>query len=323
MFAKTTSKFDAMTVGEVGHSSREESLKYVSAKEQEMNMMFLFDLVETGNLPEDRFRYNGFKLPDMKKAIKSQSEFIEGTDAWSTVFIENHDQPRSISRFGNPSKQFRFQSGKALAILQSTLTGTEFLYQGQEIGMINLPRSWSIDEYLDINTINYVEQFKEQYGKDKDFDEKFEKLMDNINLLARDHARSPVQWDDSTNAGFTTGKPWTRVNDNYKEINAKSQLDDENSLYNFWKKALKLRKQYKDLMIYGSFKILDMENEKTFTYLKSTGKDKAMVTINFTAEPVEINKYDIEGSFNLLLSNNDNEDSNTLGPYEGRVYIIE
>ena len=176
MFDKVTSKYDVMTVGEVGHSSREDALKYVGASRHEMNMMFLFDLVDVGCDANDTFRYKGWDLKDFKKAIQNQSDFVKGTDAWSTVFIENHDRPRCVTRFGN-DKKYHDKSGKLLAMLQTTLTGTLFIYQGQEIGMTNLPRSWSIEEYKDINTINYYNAFKEKYGNDPDFKEKEEKLL--------------------------------------------------------------------------------------------------------------------------------------------------
>ena len=319
MFASVTSKYDTMTVGEVGHSPREDSLKYVSAKEKEMNMMFLFDAVEVGSNPSDRFIYDGYKLTDFKNAVQNQSSFIEGTDAWSTVFYENHDQPRSITRFGNDSTKYRVKSGKLLALLQSTLSGTLYIYQGQEIGMTNLPRSWSIDEYLDINTINYYKEFKAKYGDNK---EKMDKLMDNITLLVRDHARSPVQWDDSENAGFSTGKPWMRVNDNYKEINVASQVNDPNSLFSFWKQSLKIRKEYKDLLIYGSFKILDKENQKIFTYVKEAAGQRAYIVLNFTSESLKFENLD-GGKLELVHSNVNVEDESTLSPYEGRFYLIK
>ncbi|KAK6456191.1 alpha-glucosidase maltase [Scheffersomyces xylosifermentans] len=323
MYSKVTGNYDAMTVGEVGHCSREEALKYVSAKEKEMNMMFLFNVVEVGSVVGDRFRYNGWKLTDFKKAVEEQGAFIEGTDAWSTVFIENHDQPRSVTRFGNIKHSA--QSAKLLSLLQTTLTGTLFIYQGQEIAMENLPRDWSIEEYKDINTINYYAQFKEKYGADPDFEEKERKLMDVINLVARDHARSPVQWDATENAGFSTGTPWTRVNDNYKTVNVASQIDDPNSILNFWKKSVKVRKQYQDLLVHGSFKILDFDNEKLFTYVKhqpNVDSPQAYVVLNFSIDTVKFEKL-IEGQFKLVHSNVDKVDDDFLSPYEARLYIVD
>jgi len=321
MFSQVTSKYDVMTVGEVGHCSKEDALKYVSAKEKELNMIFLFDVVDVGSNKSDRFRYDGFSLKDFKDAVNTQCDFIKGTDAWSTVFIENHDQPRSVTRFGNTStKKLLFKSAKLLTLLQTTLTGTLFIYQGQEIGMTNLPRSWDIEEYKDINTINYWADFKQKYPNDE---KKAEELMDLINLLARDHARSPVQWDDSENGGFSTGKPWTRVNDNYPEINVKSQTGDPNSVLSFWQKSLKLRQLYKDVLIHGDFEILDYENEKTFTYVKSSPDSKAYVVLNFSNENVEFKPLITEGKFELINSNVDDVKNTVLTPYEGRVYLIK
>ncbi|KAL6449652.1 MAL2 Alpha-glucosidase [Candida maltosa Xu316] len=280
--AEIMAPYDTMTVGEVGHSTKDQSLKYVSAEAKEMNMMFLFDAVEIGSDPRDRFRYHGFDLVDFKKAIKSQGEFIEGTDAWSTVFLENHDQPRSISRFGNDSPEYRVASGKTLAMLQCCLTGTEFIYQGQEIGMINVPKTWDIKEYLDINTINYYNQFKDTASK-----EKLDQLLVNINLLARDNARTPVQWTDQENAGFSGRKPWMKTNDSYKEINVAKELENKDSLLNFWKQMIKIRKEYKDLFVYGGFEILDIEDPKLFKFVKTGDNNrKALVVLNFSTDEV-------------------------------------
>lgn len=313
--AELMEPYDVMTVGEVGHSTRDESLKYVASSRKEMNMMFLFDVVEVGSDPRDRFRYNGFDLVDFKKAIQNQSDFVQDSDAWSTVFIENHDQPRCISRFGN-DKRYRVESGKLLAMLQATLTGTLFIYQGQEIGMTNVPRSWPIEEYKDINSLNYYTEFKEKYGNDSDFKEKEVKLMDLINLLARDNARTPVQWTDQEFAGFSDSKPWMRVNDNYPEINVAKEIDDKDSLLNFNKKLLQIRNQYKDLFVYGEFKMLDLEDKKLFKFVKSNGARKAFVILNFSTEEV-----DFTNDKGKLLISNQNSQDDVLKPYEGRIYI--
>lgn len=319
MFAKVTSKYDAMTVGEVGHSSAEEALRYVSAKENEMNMIFLFDLVDLGSAPNDRYDYIGYGLKDLKKAIRSQSSFAEGTDAWATVFGENHDQPRSISRFADDSKKYRNKSGKLLALLQTSLSGTLYIYQGQEIGMTNFPRSWSIDEYKDVSSINYYNAFKKAHGNDPEL---MEKLMDNLSIIARDHARTPVQWDNTANAGFTSGTPWMRVNDNYKEINVESQVDVSDSLFSFWKDSLNIRKRYKDLFIYGSFKMLDYENEDVFSFMKENGDQSAYVVLNFSSKSVPFEN--LTGSnLKLINSNVDSITENTLTPFEGRIYLVE
>lgn len=315
MFQQATSKYDVMTVGEIGHSTREDALKYVSAKEKEMNMMFLFDVVQVGTDPQDRYGIKEWKLSDFKQTVRNMSSFAEGTDAWSTVFIENHDQPRSITRFGNDLPQWRFKSGKMLATLQASLSGTLFIYQGQEIGMTNVPRSWDIKEYLDISTINYYKLYKDAHG-----DVGLDKVMDGINLLARDNSRTPVQWDSSENAGFSTGKPWMRVNDNYKEVNAASQVDIKDSLFSFWKEALVVRKKYKDVLIYGDLNILDFENQSIFSYTKTNGESEAYVVLNFTKDIQKFEKG-VSGDFDLVLANVASPSENELTPYEARIYI--
>ncbi|CEP21088.1 AGL1 [Cyberlindnera jadinii] len=319
MYEKVTSKYDAMTVGEVGHCSKEDALKYVSAKEKEMNMMFLFDTVDVGSNKGDRFRYDGWTLKDFKDAIQNQCSFIiddetgERNDAWSTVFIENHDQPRCVTRFGNTStEELRNRSAKMLALLQVSLTGTLFIYQGQEIGMTNVPRSWDIREYLDINTINYWAAFNE---KDHTEEEKT-KLLDIINLLARDNARTPVQWDSSANGGFTTGKPWMKVNDNYPDINVESQKNDPDSVLSFYKRAIGVRKQYRDLMVDGDFEIVDYHNDKVFRFTKSKGTKKIDVILNFSNEEQDVD-YDGE----VILSNMQGFEGK-LAPYEAKLVLV-
>lgn len=321
MFSKVTSHYDAMTVGEVGDCSREDALKYVSAKEKEMSMIFLFDIVMLGTTEGDKYNFVGYDLKQFKDAVKNQADFIKGTDAWSTVFIENHDQARSPSRFGNAKTiKSSFKSSKLIALLQSTLTGTLFIYQGQEIGMNNLPRSWDIKEYKDIESINAYNEFVAKHGITDKNDPRLVKFMDAVDTVARDHARSPVQWDSSKHGGFTTGEPWMRVNENYPEINVESQLNDANSVLSFYKRALKMRKEHKDLFIYGQFEILDYDNEKVFTYIKEFDGTKAYIVLNFSDETVKFEP--LEKNLKLLEANVDNITDN-LTPWEGRVYLVE
>lgn len=315
MYDSVTSNYDAMTVGEVGHCSREEALKYVSASRKEMNSIFLFDLVEVGVKGLDRYSYSGWNLDDMRKAVTTMSSFAEGTDAWATAFSENHDQPRTVTRYGNDKSAKNHQkSAKLLAQMLSSLSGTLYIYQGQEIGMTNLPRSWPISEYKDIETLNYYEDFKKRVGNDKD---QLEKLMDTIQIMARDHARSPVQWDDSKHGGFTTGEPWMRVNDNYPTINVASQVNDPKSIFSYWQKCLQLRKQYPDLFIFGNLLVCDKGHDKLFVFSKESDRRKALVVLNFTDESVP---YAAEQGYELVLSNYESNGSE-LGPYEARTYV--
>lgn len=319
MFEQVTSKYDAMTVGEVAHATKEEMLQYVSEKEREMNMIFTFQLVDLGYKVEDRFDYQGFDLKDFKKAIETQAGLLKGTDGWSTAFIENHDQPRSITRFGNDSPKHHIKSGKLLALLMSSLSGTLFIYQGQEIGMTNVPRSWSIEDYLDVNSINFYKSFVEKHGDDP---EKLHKFMDAINLVARDHARTPVQWDSSEHAGFSTAKPWMKVHDNYKTINAASQVNDPDSLYSFWKTCLSLRKEFSDLLVYGNIEILDYDNLDVFTYVKESNGVKAYYVLNFSEKNVPFQNFTGCG-LEFIHSNVNGFEEDNLSPYEGRFYLVK
>lgn len=325
MYQKTTSNYDVMTVGEVGACSKEQALEYVSAKRGEMNMLFLFDLVSLGFKTNDRFNYFGFDFKDFKTAIANQCDFIKGTDAWSTVFMENHDTPRSVSRFGN-DKEYLMKSAKLLCLLQITLTGTLYIYQGQEIAMTNLPENWDLKEYLDIETINSFNTLLKENNISPDDKQHplVEKFVKNAHKIARDHARSPVQWNDdiTTNSGFSTGTPWMRVNDNYKTINIKQQIKDKTSVLNFYKNCLKLRKQYKPLFIHGDFEILDFDNPNTFSYMKKDGRGRtSYIVLNFSDDYIPFNDL-VDKPKELLVTNVDKTTSE-LSPWEGRVYLVK
>ncbi|GEQ70723.1 hypothetical protein JCM33374_g4402 [Metschnikowia sp. JCM 33374] len=316
MQSKVFSKYDVITVGEVGYSDPENALQYVSAKQNEMNMIFLFDVMDLGVDPRERYDFKGWKLSEMKQKVQKITSFAQGTDGWTTAFLENHDQARSISRFANDTPEHRVKSAKLLCILLVSLTGTLFIYQGQELGMTNVPSHWGIEEYLDISTINYYNQYKEQHGPAA-----LSCVMKNLQLLARDNARTPMQWNDSVNGGFSTGKPWMRVNDNHTEINANEQVANPDSVFCFYKEALKIRKQYKDVLIYGSLEILDVENEKTFSFLKRKEGKSAYIVLNFTSEELEFTPL-VEGKLELILTNEHSFESSKLSPYGGRLYML-
>lgn len=316
MYDKVYKNYDAMTVGEVGHCDRETALKYVSASAHEMNSIFLFDLVEVGADGKDRFATKGWNIDQMRTAITNMSDFAEGTDAWATAFSENHDQPRSVSRYGNhTSPKLHRKSAKLLAQMLAALSGTLYIYQGQEIGMTNLPRSWPITEYKDVETLNYYEDYKHRVGSDE---KSLEKLMDVVLLMARDHARLPVQWDSSAHGGFTTGEPWMRVNDNYPEINVASQVSDPDSVFSYWQKLLKLRKEHPELFIFGNLRIVEKKSNSLLTFTKEADGKTALVALNFSESPVP---FVVEDGYKLALANTDETSDSQLGAYEARTYI--
>lgn len=320
---KVLSRYDCMTVGELPSTpDQAKVLQYVSAREKQLNMVFQFDVVDIGQGRDQKYDTDplAWTLPDFKKALLQSQRLISGTDGWTTAFLENHDQARSISRFGSNDDKYRSTSRKMLAIMLSALSGTLFIYQGQEIGMINMPGDWGIEEYKDVESSSYYRSVAERANGDQTV---LSRALTAIQHLARDHARLPMQWDDSPNAGFTTGTPWMRTHDACKHINARSALADKSSLLHFWKRLLSLRKGHAEFMIHGNFEVYDMENLKTFTFTKVSASRTALIALNFSAEPQPWSKpLAIEGRLDMLVSNIQSPEESVLAPWEGRLYLV-
>ena len=312
-FKTVWGNYDAMTVGEAPMMTPKTALKYISYDKQELNMMFHFQHMEA-----DCFLYSWmrtkFNLVKLKRVYNNWQTKLYGK-AWNALYIENHDQPRIISRYG--SEKFRVESGKALAVMYLCQSGTPFIYQGQEIGMTNCPLE-KLDDYPDVNTHACYALFKKFGFSD-------EKLMNLARYAARDNARTCMQWDESENAGFTTGKPWFVVNKNYKEINVADALNDKNSILNFYKKLLALRKS-NPIIVYGDFVLYYKRHKKLFVYERNYEGKKLLVAINFSETDTQIRapkNFDLSES-ELLISNYEVEDKsvmNVLRPYEARVYL--
>ena len=326
---------EIMTVGELPCTpDPNEILRYVGAKERELNMVFHFDMVYLGMGTVHKYIPEPFDLRDFKDSLAKWQRFIEGQDTWTTIFAENHDSARSISRFASDSSAHREASARLLALMLTTLTGTLFIYQGQEIGMTNIPRDWSVDEYKDLETQNFWDRMRNHTGNDPT---SMKAAMDGINVLARDHARTPLQWDASANAGFSTGKPWMRVHDNYPDVNIQKQRGQSNSPLEFWRGMLRLRKQFGELFTHGIFTEFDHDNKALFTYTKKahrgtvTGSQevsKALVVLNFSGEnqrfvvPGELQGCQMRLAVSTVGEHVAGEISESLASYEGRVYWI-
>jgi oligo-1,6-glucosidase len=242
-------EYDVITVGELPNTPKKSGvMSYISARARNLNMVFNFGVVALGRTPGARFATRPYTNIDFKRELSKWQTTIDDTDAWTTVFLENHDQGRSVFRFASDLPQYRVQAATMLALILSTMTGTLFLYQGQEIGMANMPRSWPAEEYKCIKSVNYYNMIRKKTNDDPSA---LSKTLDGMQLVGRDNARVLVQWDSSPNAGFCSGdaKLWMRVIDNYKEINVADQLGD----LEFWKMTLTLRREYKDLFVYGRF----------------------------------------------------------------------
>ncbi|KKY32489.1 putative alpha-glucosidase maltase [Diaporthe ampelina] len=315
-----------VTVGELSLTPDPKGvLEYVSTAAQELSMVFQFDFTHLGmgNGFDGKYDYQPWKLSEMKQIVKKWQTFIENTDGWTTVFNENHDNGRSVSRFGNDSPEWREQCAKMLALSLIGQTGTLFLYQGQEIGMINAPREWPIEEYKDVEAVgHYAEAVRlSESGADPT---RKERIMKGLQIMARDHARLPMQWDSSPHGGFTTpaASPWMRAHDSYPDINVQKQSKDHNSVLSFYKKALALRKHHRDVLIYGSFELLEPGNDETFIYRKRYDQKVAVVALNFTSlvQPIKLEGEDTKDA-RLLLSTYSEPEYDTLQPYEGRIYL--
>ncbi|KAH8175328.1 alpha amylase, catalytic domain-containing protein [Sarocladium implicatum] len=341
MNRKVLAPYGAVSVGELSltpHPSQ--VVPYVSASAQELDMVFEFSIIRLGNGDGfgAKYIYKPFALSQMKKMTEKWQSFLEGTDAWTTVFCENHDNGRAVSRFGDTSTpELWLRSAKAIALWQVTLTGTLFLYQGQEIGMTNVPRHWDISEYKDVESRNFYAEAAESGDADR-----IKATMHGLQILARDHSRIPFQWDTSAHAGFTTegAMPWMRVHDEYAAINVETQSTDSESVLNFYKRALGLRKKYKDVFIYGRFRLLDPDDDHVFAYVKestsaqSSGHSrKACVVLNMSTEARPVPNIEkalgCEGSRAELIVVNipraTEEHATSEGmllAWEARVYIV-
>lgn len=319
MNSKVLSHYDIMTVGETPGVDPHEALNFVGKSRNELNMVFQFEHVNIGDGPEGKWGKSEFKLKEFKNIMSKWEDILE-EEGWNSLYLSNHDQPRSVSRFGNDT-EYREESAKMLATCIHMMKGTPYVYQGEELGMTNVKFD-SLDDYRDIETINAYRDYVGSGKKTK------EEMMEAIYKRGRDNARTPFQWDDSENAGFTKGTPWIKVNPNYKTINAKAQIDDENSVFNYYRKLIELRKKY-EIIAYGKYELILDDDENIYAYLRKLNNETLLVMCNFSDKnskfvlPRNI-KYDKK---EMLISNynvNCDEIKNIdLRPYEARVYLIK
>ncbi|MDF2503153.1 alpha-glucosidase [Clostridium sp.] len=317
MNKEVLSKYDIMTVGETPGVNPEIAKLYVNNNRNELNMLFQFELMDIDSGVKDKWDIAPWKLTTFKAIMYKWYVGLKDK-GWNSLFLNNHDQPRMVSRFGNDEK-YRVESAKMLATFLHTWQGTPYIYQGEEIGMTNV-KFKDIKDYRDIEIINMFKE-KSAQGIDKDI------LMNAIYAKGRDNARTPVQWDSSDNAGFTEGEPWIAVNSNYKEVNVEKALEDKNSIFYYYQKLIKLRKE-NEIIVYGDLEILDKENENIFAYTRSYNGEKLIVILNFYEGNPEfkLNENFENKKIQLLISNYDVEDNGVnnivLKPYEARVYKI-
>ena len=312
MSKETFQKGDLITVGEAWGATPELAKLYSNPDGSEFSMVFQFEHIGLDQ-QEGKEKWDLSPLPFLKlKEVLTRWQNEIYNCGWNSLFWNNHDLPRIVSRWGN-DKEYRIESAKMLAMLLHGMQGTPYIYQGEELGMTNV--AYDIEEYKDVETLNvYKERLQKGYSK--------EDIMKSIHAKGRDNGRTPMQWDDSENAGFTTGKPWIKVNPNYNEINAKSQVNDENSIFACYKNLIKFRKEY-EVFVDGKFNLLLENDENIFAYERENDNQKLVVICNFYGNTIDMPLNDNVKDMDLLLCNyKDIDDANILRPYEARMYII-
>ena len=313
MNREVLSKYDVMTVGEAFGVTLQQTPTLVDERRNELNMIFNFDAVR---LNRDGRLWRNWTLPELKAIYTTQDKALD-VHSWNTVFLSNHDNPRVVSAFGDDSPAFRVPSAKLLATMLLALKGTPFIYQGDELGMTNYPFT-RIEEFDDIEVKN---GWKADVltGKVKGDD-----YIANLRKTSRDNSRTPMQWDSSPNGGFTTAaKPWLAVNPNYKDINARQESGDPNSIYNYFSRMARFREKTPAL-VYGDYEDLDPQNAKIFAYTRTLAKDKYLVVLNFSEDNIS---YTLPGGVKagqLQISNLGTKEEKTsvlkLKGWEARVY---
>ena len=317
MNRKVLSKYDLITVGEAAGVTLEEAKKYANADGSELNMVFQFEHVSGSEHEKTHYgKWDGHKMPLPEwKANLSKWQTGLSHEAWNSLYLSNHDQPRSVSRYGNDSEEYRERSAKLLATCLHMMQGTPYVYQGEELGMCNAYFD-KLEDYRDIESINAYHELTEQCGVSH------EEMMGYLKRISRDNARTPMQWDDSKNAGFTTGTPWLKVNSNYPEVNAKAQVNDPDSVFSYYKKLIRLRHE-NEIIVYGDYELLEAESEETFIYKRTYENEHLMVLCNFTDHKVSVTDAVMEqipDGAEKLITNYADDMGQTLRPYEAKVY---
>lgn len=311
------SKYDVMTVGEVFEKiTVEEAADYIADQREELNMIFNFELAFLGMSMEE-YRKKPWKVVDYKNTVGKWQLGLQGK-GWNSLFLGNHDLPRHISQYGNDST-YRVESAKMFAAMLFTLQGTPYIYQGEEIGMTNVKFD-SIEDYRDIVSHNLYKRNLQKLNE--------KEALKITHSGSRDNARTPMQWNDSINAGFTSGNPWIKVNPNYKEINVETAEKNPDSILNFYRKLIKLRKENL-VMIYGEYIPILTEHEKIFSYIRRLEGDSILVILNFSEQNTLFSLPDsIKVKNEKLLISNYNVNNGKglekldLKPFEARVYKI-
>lgn len=314
MRQKALNNADTITVGECSGVTLEEAKKYARSDEKELNMVFQFEHMDVDSDEKaGKWTTRKMDLRNLKKILTRWQKGLQDI-AWNSLYWENHDQPRSVSRFGNDSDEYREISAKMLATCIHMMQGTPYVYQGEELGMTNCPFN-TLDNFRDLESINAFHELTEQ-GKMTEED-----MMAAIGYKGRDNARTPMQWDDSAYAGFSTATPWIMVNPNYTKINAKDQINREDSVFKYYQKLIKLRHE-SELIVYGTYDLILDDDKDIYAYIRTLDDEKLIVYCNFSENTREVELPEEFTNGKVLISNYSDAKVNhkiTLRPYEAIV----
>lgn len=304
---------DLLTVGECWGATPEIAKLYSDPERNELSMVFQFEHIGLDQISgKDKWDLKPLNLLDLKNVFHKWQTCFQN-DGWNSLFWNNHDLPRIVSRWGNDG-EYRIESAKMFATLLHGMKGTPYIYQGEELGMTNV-KFEDISQYKDIETLN---MYKERIGKGYTHED----IMESIYAKGRDNARTPMQWNGKENAGFTRGRPWIKVNPNYKFINAENQIGDPKSIYHYYKKLIKIRKE-NEVIVYGDFELLLPEDKNIFAYTRTFRDSKILVVCNFYSNEVD---YQLpskdEVIKEILISNYEDTVKNRLRPYEACIYKL-
>ena len=317
MNRRVLSRYDLLTVGEASGVTLEEAARYANLDGSELNMVFQFEHVGEGVETHSRFgKWDSERmpLPEWKAIISKWQTGLAGR-AWNSVYLSNHDQPRCLSRFGDDSEPYRVASAKLLGTCTHMLQGTPYVYQGEELGMTNAYFE-DLSDYRDVESFNAYKELTQTCGVTH------EEMMGYLKRIGRDNARTPMQWDASKNAGFTTGTPWIRVNPNYRQINAARQVGQEDSVFTYYQKLIRLRHE-NPIVVYGDYELLLPEDRNLFVYTRTLDGEQLMVLLNFSSQmqrvPEEVLSR-LPEEREVFISNLGDHPVEVLRPWEAVVY---
>ncbi len=318
MGEKVLFDYDIMTVGETYKFGWENAVKFAKVGDQDLlNMVFHFELMSVDRHEDNKWVKKEINLKEIKEIYKKWNNKLYNK-AWNSIYLGNHDQPRIVSRFGDDQK-YRKKSAKMLATMMMTMPGTPFIYQGEEIGMTNVAFQ-DIGKYRDVETINYY-RLQTKKGRPRD------EVIKEIHRVSRDNSRTPMQWNDQLNAGFSQSTPWIDLNPNYEEINVEKALKEDDSIFYYYQKLIEIRKNNLAL-IYGRYETILENNEDIFSYKREYKNKKNLIIINFFSDKINFNLSDEINlnEYSLLISNyGNNSYSNNLiklRPYESLIFTL-